>query len=323
MAVKTEFTKNDFIRILSEYDLGELQNFTPIAQGTVQTNFILETTKGRFVLKYYENRSFGSVLFEAEVVQYLNDKHYPCPWIFSNKQGASVGIYHEKPYIMFEFVEGEHVEQPNECQTQQLIAKVAELHNLPGNWIPPHTADRLNYNIEGCRALAQNEAQRINTAAAKEKLAWVEQELSNIDLPDSLPQGVCHCDFHFSNIVFNNGEFSTLLDFDDANYTYVTYDLATLINPFTPAFDWDSWKSFTKEDTVFDFAAARNVVAEYQKYRALSPEEQAHLYDVFKLSILIDCAWYFERGDGRDFYEKRKIDYLNRLGREKFKNALF
>src|SRR5689334_3467965 len=99
MAVKTEFTKNDFIRILSKYDLGELQDFTPIAQGTVQTNVILETTKGRFVLKYYENRSFGSVLFEAEVMKYLNDKHYPCPRIFSTKQGEYVGTYNEKPYI--------------------------------------------------------------------------------------------------------------------------------------------------------------------------------------------------------------------------------
>lgn len=39
MAVKTLFTHNDFVNILSQYDLGAYTQSEAIQQGTVQTNF--------------------------------------------------------------------------------------------------------------------------------------------------------------------------------------------------------------------------------------------------------------------------------------------
>jgi hypothetical protein len=51
--------------------------------------------------------------------------------------------------------------------------------------------------------------------------------------------------------------------------------------------------------------------------------EKRHIFDVYKLSVLIDCLWYFRRGKAEDFFEKRKIDALNNLGREKFFGNLF
>ena len=65
--------------------------------------------------------------------------------------------------------------------------------------------------------------------AARAKLPWMERELERLDLPPSLPKGVCHCDFHWSNILFQGDEFVALLDFDDANWTYRTFDLVILI----------------------------------------------------------------------------------------------
>ena len=59
------------------------------------------------------------------------------------------------------------------------------------------------------------------------------------------------------------------------------------------------------------------------KHRPLNNNEKRHLFDVYKLSILIDCVWYFKRGNVSDFYEKRKIDYLNNLGREEFYDKVF
>ena len=67
-----------------------------------------------------------------------------------------------------------------------------------------------------------------------------------------------------------------------------------------------------------DLATARIIVQEYAKHRPLPPLEQYHLYDVYKLSILFDCVWCFARGGAADFYEKRKIEALARLGREGF-----
>ncbi|MDP2908973.1 MAG: homoserine kinase [Nanoarchaeota archaeon] len=323
MAVKTKFSINDFNKILSNYDLGNYKKSKPFKMGAVQTNFLLETTEGKFVLRYYENRSKDSVLFESNLIKYLRDKNYPCPTPFKNKHGKFVGTHNDKPYVLFEFIKGRHIKNPSENQKKQLIKKVAELQNITKKYMPFNKKHRWNYSIELCRKLAQKEAKKINTANARKKLKWFESELLKLNLPKSLPKGICHCDFHFSNVLFKNGKFNALIDFDDANYTFLIYDLVALINPFKSSFEWNTWFKFKKDENVFDFGEARKIVSEYIKYRPLSNSEKRYLFDVFKLSIMFDCIWYFERGDAEDFYEKRKIEYLNSIGRKEFYNKMF
>lgn len=323
MAVKSHFSEADFIEILLAYELGTLKASQSLTTGTVQTNYRLQTTRGRYVFRFYENRPLGSVLFESHLIQYLTAHQYPCPAAFPNRQGAFVGSYREKPYLLFEFVEGEHLERLTADQKSQLIQKVAELHLITQAYEPRYQDHRWNYDGVLCRRLAQDTAAKLDPPTARAKLAWFEAELAALDLPDSLPKGICHCDFDLSNILFQDGQFKALLDFDDANYTYLIFDLAGLINPFVPPFDWDSWSAFDPDADVLDFRESKTVVQEYSHQRPLTDVEKAHLFDVYKLTVLFDCIWYFARGALPDFYEKRKLDALNRLGRSGFYQALF
>jgi len=312
MVVKTKFSKEDFNKILLNYNLGEYKSLKPISKGTVQTNIILQTTKGKFVFRYYENRSKGSVLFESSLIKYLKDKNYPCPTPFKNIHGKFVGIYNKKPYVIFEFVEGKHIKNPNENQKKQLIKKVAQLQNITKNYRPSNKRYRWNYSVRLCNKLAQKEAVKIGTVNSREKLKWLKIKLSKLNLPKSLPKGICHCDFHFSNVLFLKNEFNALIDFDDANYTFLMFDLIGLI---------ESWA--WPHNKTLNFKKAKGILKEYSKYRKLNNNEKRNLFDLYKLSILIDCVWYFKRGNVKDFYEKRKIDYLNKIGREEFYKKLF
>ncbi len=323
MTVKTQFTPDDFTSILSRYRLGELVKFEPLVTGTVQTNFLLKTTRGVFVLRYYENRSKKSVRFESSLLVYLHRNRYPCPAQFKNTDNVFVSMYKRKPLVIFEFVAGEHIRNPNDAQKKQVVQKVAELHHLTEGFKPRHIEARLNYTIENCRNLAYQKVRNVGTLAARSKLKWFEDELRILCLPTSLPKGVCHCDFHFSNILFKNGEFKALIDFDDANYTYLIYDLAALLNPFVRSFQWDTWFNFRKNADIFDFREVRKTVEAYREHRELTRMETEYLFDVFKLSILYDCIWYYERGGVEDFFEKRKIAALNWLGRETFYHLVF
>jgi len=263
MVVKTKFTKKNLIEILSNYSLGNFIDLKPIAKGSVETNYILKTTKGKFIFRYYdEHRSKESVLFEVNLIKYLRNKDYPCPDIFENRRGKFIGIYNNKPYIIFEFVEGKHIKNPNKSQKHQLIEKVAELHNVTKYYNPINKKYRLNYSIETCRKLARKESKKINSISSKEKLKWYERELSKLDLPMCLPKGICHCDFHFSNILFKNGNFNALIDFDDANYTYTTFDLICLIEPFISSFTWNTWNKFKPTDNIFNLKKAKEIVSE-------------------------------------------------------------
>jgi homoserine kinase type II len=317
-------SKEKLSLIVSNYDLGSLKSSRKFTNGSVQTNILLETDKGKYVLRYYKHgRSLKSVTFEVNLINYLKRKAYPCPGLYKNNQGNFISLNNEKPYVIFEFIEGNHIENPNEEQLQSLIKRVAELQNITKNYSPVYNKYRLNYNLESCKTLAKTKAKGIATANSSAKLNWYENELSKLVLPKSLPKGICHCDFHFSNALFKNNKFNALIDFDDANYTYLMFDLVWLANPFKKEFEWNTWNNFNSNDNILNLSEVRDIVAEYNKYRQLNNNEKCHFYDLHKLSILIDCIWYFERGSVEDFFEKRKIDSLNKLGRKDFYSKIF
>jgi hypothetical protein len=68
MAIKTEFSKSELIDILSNYNLGEYKEAKAFAQGTVQTNLLLVTDKGKFAFRYYQNRTREAVSFENKLI---------------------------------------------------------------------------------------------------------------------------------------------------------------------------------------------------------------------------------------------------------------
>ncbi len=323
MAVESIFVQADVETILSHYELGAVEAITPLTAGTVQTNLLLQTTQGKFVLRYYkQNRSFDAVRFEVNLIHYLKRHGYPCPGVLRDRQGRSLGVYRERPYAIFAFMEGVHVEQPTALQQAQLVQQVAQLQLLTQHYRPAYLHARWNYGIPFCAKLATEIAEKIGTPNAAAKLAWVHQTLAALELPKAHPKGICHCDFHFSNVLFKEGNFHALLDFDDANYTYLTFDLVALIEPHLFRFEWDNWQMVRVGDDVFDFADARKIIALYQTVRPLSAMEKAHLFDLLKLATLLDCLWYFARGDVDSFYERRKIECLDALGRSAFTRAL-
>ncbi|MEM7336791.1 MAG: homoserine kinase, partial [Chloroflexota bacterium] len=95
--------------------------------------------------------------------------------------------------------------------------------------------------------------------------------------------------------------------------TYSTFDLVCLVE------GW-GWHYPDKE---LNLTEAAKVVNHYCQHRSLIPLEEHHFFDVYKLSILIDCLWVFARGSGEEFYERQKIEFMNNLGRDQFKDAIF
>src|SRR5690606_36513371 len=56
MAVYTEVDDDALEAFLAEYDVGELLSYKGIAEGVENTNYFLETDRGRFILTLYEKR---------------------------------------------------------------------------------------------------------------------------------------------------------------------------------------------------------------------------------------------------------------------------
>jgi len=322
--IKTIFSKQEISQIFTEYNLGAVQSFNVFETGWVQTNLFIQTEAGKFVFRYYEQgNSQESILFEVNLLKYLGIKNYHCQKPLKNKNGKYIGSYNGKFFVVFEYLTGEHLDNPTEDQLKELIHKVADLHILTRSYVPKYKPYRNNYGIEFCKNTAIKKAHEINTPNAYKKLEWYLNQIASLQLPKSLARGICHCDANFSNVLFEKGKINALIDFDSANYTFLAFDLVYLLEPFIPSFEWNTWQDFNINDNVFDFSRAKMVVKEYEKYRRLIQNEKQHLFDLMKLYVLLDCLWFFERGEFEDFFEKRKMGYLNKLGREMFCKEIF
>src|SRR6266576_6663275 len=108
MASKTQFSREDFIGILRDYELGEYRDSRAFERGADQTNILLITSKGRYAFRYYEKRAADYVLFEIDLLHHLAERAYPSPAPIMNSRNEYVGVFDAKPYALFEFLEGEH-----------------------------------------------------------------------------------------------------------------------------------------------------------------------------------------------------------------------
>ena len=309
MAVKTTFSKEDFRKILSNYDLGEYKKFKPFKLGAVQTNLLIETTKDKFVFRYYEIRTEKYALFEVNILQYLAKHSYPCPAPIRNTHGGFIGKYKNKPFVLFEFMEGEHRKSSNPKLIAQAIGK---LHKITIGYKPKYHESRYPFDQKSCWKDAKSNSKKIKSKSeAKRRLGWLKIELDKLKLSDNLPKGVCHCDTHPSNFLYKNGNLVAVLDFDDANYINLLYDVANMI------YFW-AWPH--KKKIIFD--KAKDLLKEYSKYRKLNETEKKHLYDLLKMVIFMSIGWFIHN-DNDFFSEKRKIEFLNLIGREEFYNKIF
>lgn len=310
MTVKTTISENDFAQILSNYDLGEYKSFEKFANGAGQTTALLITTTGKYVLRYYENRAEKHVLFEVNLFNYLREKQYPVPAIVKNLSDEFYGIYKNKPYIIIEYIEGEHLHNPNEVFNKDQVSKVVEviarLHILTENYNQEWIEDREVYNPNYCLQKYQNQSRATDKEAREE---WLKKELAQLEFPVSLTNCICHADVNYGNFLFRNGEIVAVLDFDMSFYTYIVYDIASLIY----------WWAFPPKDGFKD-GEASFIATEYLNHHDLSELEKNHIYDALKLIILLGISW----SDESDFEEgKKAVDQINEIGRDGFYRKLF
>ena len=110
MAVYTYLSKEDIKNIAKEYDL-VVYSFEGIPEGILNSNYLLNTDRGRFILRVLEgNRSFESEKEELDFLLELN-KIIPCTIPYKTKSGATLIRYNNKLMSLFYYIDGEKIEK--------------------------------------------------------------------------------------------------------------------------------------------------------------------------------------------------------------------
>src|SRR3984885_6834791 len=107
MAVYTDVTAEDLGGFLAGYDVGELLSYKGIAEGVENSNFLVHTARGHYILTLYERRvAEGDLPFFLGLMEHLAARSIPCPQPVKNSDGKVLGRLAGKPAAIVTFLDG-------------------------------------------------------------------------------------------------------------------------------------------------------------------------------------------------------------------------
>jgi len=129
VAVYTDITDAELESFLKRYDLGAALSFKGIAEGVENSNFLLDTETGRFILTVYERRVREAELpFFIDLMQHLAAKGFPCPTPIADRAGKALQKLRAKPAALVSFLNGVSVRRPNPAHCREAGVGLARLH---------------------------------------------------------------------------------------------------------------------------------------------------------------------------------------------------
>src|SRR5208283_1963693 len=148
MAVYTEVSDDALNAFLDLYDLGDVVSFKGIAEGVENSNFLLRTSRGQFILTLYEKRVNADDLpFFVGLMEHLAERGVTCPQPVRNRAGEALGRLAGWPPLLHAAEEGADSVAP--LLREQTAAELTLLQarwpvGLPGGVIH---ADLFNDNV--------------------------------------------------------------------------------------------------------------------------------------------------------------------------------
>ncbi len=286
MAVYTEVPDEELASFVALYDIGPLLAAKGIAEGVENSNYLIHTGAGYFILTLYEKRVKEEDLpFFIGLMQHLSAKGITCPLPVRQRSGEALGRLCGRPAAIVTFLDGMGVRRPGVAHCGAVGEALAGLH-LAGSDYAGRRPNALS--VGGWRPLFEAAEARADTVtpglatATAEALAGLEA-----GWPSGLPQGVIHADLFPDNVFFLGQKLSGLIDFYFACTDALAYDLAVCLNAWC-----------FEADGSFNSTKGRAMIAGYERLRPLSADE-------------VHCLPVLARGAALRFMLTRLVDWLN------------
>jgi homoserine kinase type II len=212
MAVYTDVAAEDLAKFLAGYELGELLSYKGIAEGVENSNFLVHTGQGHFILTLYEKRvAVGDVPFFLALMEHLAARGITCPQPVKNRTGETLGQLCGRPAAIVTFLDGMWLRRPDPRHCYALGAALARLHLAGADFAQRR---RNSLSVEAWRPLYEQAGGRAETVQPGIG-AIVGAELDHLERhwPRDLPQGVIHADLFPDNVFFLGNALSGLIDF--------------------------------------------------------------------------------------------------------------
>lgn len=290
MAVYTQLSRQDVSDFLESYSLGVLNSATGITEGIENTNYLLETSSGKYILTLFEKRTqLEDLPYFAALMQHLHGHGIPCPLPVARRDGCVLGALKERPALIVTFLEGSGAQAIRLEHLPQLGKLAAQMH-IAGMDFPHQRQNKMSFDGWG-ELIEKIDSRADEIEPGLLELIAQESRFLSEHWPSGLPSGPIHTDLFPDNVFFHRehgaSRLSGVIDFYFACNDAWSYDLAVCIN----AWCFDDRHRFVPE-------RVQALMAAYNDIRPMQPEEEQ------AMPILL-------RGAALRFLLTRTYDWLN------------
>jgi homoserine kinase type II len=286
LAVYTSISDEDLASFLADYDIGDPLSFSGIAEGVENSNFMVRTTTGTYILTLYEKRVNPDDLpFFLNLMNHLAGKGLSCPRPVPNKSGETLGTLNGRPAAVVTFLDGIWHRKVAPVHCRALGTEMARMHQMGADF---GMVRENSLSVQSWRPLLESCGPQSDSVKPG-LYGFLEEEITYLEQnwPADLPRGVVHADLFQDNVFFLGDELSGFIDFYFACTDMLAYDVAICLNAWC-----------FENDGSFNITKARLMITAYESVRKLSDAELA------ALPVLA-------RGAATRFLLTRLYDWLN------------
>jgi homoserine kinase type II len=306
VALFTALDPDQLAEIGARYRIGPPLETKPIAAGTINSNFSLQTAGGRYFLRVNEGKSLEDVAWEAQLLDWLSHHGFPTLAPTLTDSGAGYLDFQGKLLTLFSWSGGHHLAASSVTarQASSLGQALGQLHRLgelmPPSWLRRSIYDQAHLRVRFHGIVARGEPS-LTSAVATLQRAMEEAEQSQ-HVRQASTQTLVHGDLFRDNVLWDGDRLVAILDFEQASGGTVAYDLAVCLN------DW-CWDGAPRPDLV------TSLLEGYQRERTLTAADRLALpievrASAMRFTITRITDVFLARVDNP---EKDFRDYLARL----------
>jgi homoserine kinase type II len=276
MAVYTEVSFDEAALLLHALGLGQLQSINPCVGGIENTNYFVDTERGRYVLTLFERLTFEQLPFYLHLMKHLAQHNIPVPaphTAINPPPGQTDDIVHTvrgKPAAVVDRLRGRSELAPTAEHCAAVGEMLARMH-LAGLDYP-----RQQENLRGLDWWnATVPVVLEHTTAEQSRFLLSELAYQNHVAASSayraLPRGPVHADLFRDNVLFdsddNQLQLTGFFDFYFAGWDALLFDVGVCLNDW--CVDLDTGVAHAGRTEAF--------LAAYQTVRRLTPQERTML----------------------------------------------
>ncbi len=273
MVLQTPISRTEFENILSNYNIGTYVSSNHLAFVTESTVFVLNTTKGKYIVKIFEGEVPEKVDLQLRIMDLLTEKNFDVPDLIKTKNKKRYLLFKNKHLSIQSFFEGKHPEKLTNKEIIRLGKDVAELQILLKKI---NSKLKMKSYIDWIGDVKRFLTKKLNTDF-KNSINALEKLDSN-----KLRKGLIHCDINPSNILKSEKGTFSIIDWGDINTDYYVFDLAVIISHF-----------LVREKVIYR-NQIKYLIKSYEEITKLNLDEKKALYYMIKLRIIGVIAWLYE-----------------------------